>query len=89
MSSNDNQGDGLFAREVAAAKEAATGNVAQAAIDVANAPDSSQQPQLTPTSDGASGSTQEQAKAIQAKEKATGMHFMPGSRFDNYAWGWC
>lgn len=87
VSSNNNQGDGLFAREVAAAKEAATGNVAQAAIDIANAPDPNLQPQLTPTNDGASGTPQEQAKAIQAKEKATGMHFMPGSRFDNYAWG--
>jgi hypothetical protein len=87
VSGNDNQGDGLFEREVAAAKEAATGNVAQAAIDIANAPDPSRQPQLTPTNDGVSGTAQEQAKAIQAKEKATGIHFMPGSRFDNYAWG--
>lgn len=87
VSGNHNQGDGLFQREIAAAKEAATGNVAQAAIDIANAPDPSQQPQLTPTNDGVSGTPQQQAKAIQAKEKATGMHFMPGSRFDNYAWG--
>lgn len=84
VSSNDDQGDGLFAREVAAAKEAASGNVAQAAIDIANAPDPSHQPQVTPTSDG---TPQEQSKAIQAKEKATGMQLMPGSRFDNYAWG--
>jgi hypothetical protein len=87
VSSGNSQADGLFAREIAAAKEAATGDVAQAAIDIANAPDPNQQPQLTPTNDGESSSPQAEAKAIQAKEKATGIHFLPSSRFDNYAWG--
>jgi hypothetical protein len=87
VSSDNSQAGGLFAREIAAAKEAATGNVAQAAIDIANAPDPNLKPQLTPTNDGNSESPQAVAKAIQEKEKGTGMHFMPSSRFDNYAWG--
>lgn len=87
VADNDTEGGGLFAREVAAARAAATGDVAQAAIAMANAPDPNQQPQLTPTSDGDSLSPQAEAEAIQAKEKATGRQFMPGSRFDNYAWG--
>jgi hypothetical protein len=87
VSSGNSQADGLFGREVAAAKEAATGNVAQAAIDMANAPDPNLRPQLTPTNDGNAESPQATALAIQAKEKATGMHFLPSSRFDNYAWG--
>jgi hypothetical protein len=87
VSGGNSQAAGLFGREVAAAKEAATGNVGQAAIAIANAPDPNLQPQLTPTSDGDSASPQAEAKAIQLKDKATGMHFMPSSRFDNYAWG--
>lgn len=81
VSNNDNQGGGVFGREVAAAKEAATGNVQQAAIAMANAPDPNRNPLITPSSQ-----TPEQAAAARMKEKLTGMRQGPGSLFDNWAW---
>jgi hypothetical protein len=76
VSSQHNLAGGLFAREVAAAKLAATGNVQTAAQDMADAPDPSHVISPTETSNSA---------AIAAKEAATG-HLQAGSLFDNWVW---
>jgi hypothetical protein len=77
VSAHHNLAGGLFAREVAAAKLAATGNVKTAAQDMADAPDPSHviSPRQTPA-DRAS---------IRAKEAATGQK-QAGNLFDNWVW---
>jgi hypothetical protein len=76
VSSNDNLGGGLFAREVVAAKLAATGNVQTAAQDMADAADPSHVISPTQTANSA---------AIAAKEAATGQ-VQAGTLFDNWVW---
>lgn len=82
VSGDNNQGGGQFAREVAAAKEATTGSVAQAAIDMANAPDPNRSP-VTPSN---SVPTPQQTAAAKIKEKILGVPPSPGTLFDNWAW---
>jgi hypothetical protein len=86
VSSNNSQADGLFAREVAAAKQAATGDVAQAGVDLANAPDPNRQQLVTPTNDGTGLSPAAETKLAQAKDKLLGVKYTPGSLYDNYTW---
>jgi len=81
VSGGDNQGAGQFGREVAAAEKAASGNVQQAAIDMANAPDPNRANLITPSSQ-----TPEETAAAKAKGKLTGTVPGPGSLFDNWAW---
>jgi hypothetical protein len=83
VSGGDNQGGGMFGREVAAAKEGATGNVQQAAIAMANAPDPNRSNLIT-----ASNSVPTPAEAAGAKLKAklTGTAVSPGTLFDNWVW---
>jgi hypothetical protein len=76
VSGQHSQADGLFAREVAAAKEAATGNVQTAAQDMADAPDPSHV--ISP-------SQAVNSAAIAAKEAATGKP-QGGNLFDNWVW---
>jgi hypothetical protein len=83
VSGGDNQGAGQFGREVAAAKEAASGNVQQAAIDMANAPDPNRSPLITP---GNSAPTPQETAAAEIKAKAMGAAPSPGTLFDNWAW---
>jgi hypothetical protein len=77
VSAQHNLAGGLFAREVAAAKLAATGNVQAAAQDMADAPDPGHVISPTQTADPA---------AIAAKEAATGQP-QGGNLFDNWVWG--
>jgi hypothetical protein len=72
-----NLAGGLFAREVAAAKLAATGNVETAAQDMADAPDPSHV--ISPTQ-------KVNRAAIVAKEAATGHKQGGGNLFDNWVW---
>jgi hypothetical protein len=83
VSGGDNQGAGLFGREVAAAKEGASGNVQQAAIDMANAPDPNRRPLITPSNSVLTPAEQAVAKI---KAKLTGTAVSPGTLFDNWAW---
>jgi hypothetical protein len=83
VSGGDNQGGGIFGREVAAAKEGASGNVQQAAIDMANAPDPNRRPLITPSNSVLTPA--EQAVAT-IKAKLTGTAVSPGTLFDNWAW---
>ncbi len=76
VSSQHNLAGGLFAREVAAAKLAATGNVEVAAQDMADAPDPSR---------GVSPNQTTNSEAIAAKEAATG-EVQGGNLFDNWVW---
>jgi hypothetical protein len=76
VSSQHNIAGGLFAREVAAAKLAATGNVEVAAQDMADAPDPSHVISPTQTTNSA---------AIAAKEALTGQ-VQGGNLFDNWVW---
>ncbi len=76
VSSQHNVAGGLFAREVAAAKLAATGNVEVAAQDMADAPDPSHVISPNQTANSA---------AIAAKEAATGQ-LQGGNLFDNWVW---
>lgn len=69
--------DGLFAREIAAAKLAASGNVQTAAQDMADAPDPSHV--ISPTA------TASDRRARAAKEAATGQR-LEGNLFDNWVW---
>jgi len=73
VSAQNNLGGGLFAREVAAAKLAATGNVQTAAQDMADAADPSNVISPTQTANKA---------AIAAKQAATGQ-VQAGNLFDN------
>jgi hypothetical protein len=83
VSGGDNQGGGLFGREVAAAKEGVSGNVQQAAIDMANAPDPNRSPLLTPSN---SVPTPAEEAGAKLKAKLTGTPLSPGTLFDNWAW---
>ena len=83
VSGGDNQGGGQFGREVAAAKKAASGNVQQAAIDMANAPDPNRSPLLTPSN---SVLTPAEEAGAKLKAKLTGTPPSPGTLFDNWAW---
>jgi hypothetical protein len=85
VSGGDNQGAGLFGREVAAAKKGAAGNVQQAAIDMANAPDPNRSPPMMP-SNSAPTPTPQEAAAEKLKAKLTGTPQSPGTLFDNWAW---
>ena len=76
VGANNNLAGGLFAREVAAAKLAATGNVQTAAEDMAIAPD----PSKTISPNQPSNTT-----ADRAKEAATG-EAQTGSLYDNWVW---
>ena len=83
VSGGDTQGGGIFGREVAAAKEGATGNVQQAAIAMANAPDPNRNPLMTP---GNSVPTPAEKAGAELKAKLTGTAVSPGTLFDNWAW---
>jgi hypothetical protein len=83
VSGGNNQGGGQFGREVKAAEEGASGNVQQAAIDMANAPDPNRRPLITPNN---SAPTPQDIAAAKAKAKLTGTPPSPGSLFDNWAW---
>lgn len=84
VSGDNSQGGGLFAREIAAAKQAATGNVAQAAIAMANAPDPNRNPLVTPQN---SAVTPQAVAAAKLKAKLIGAQYTePVSSFDNWAW---
>lgn len=79
VSAHNNLAGGLFAREIAAAKLAANGNVQTAAQDMADAPDPNH----------AINPNQPVNKAaLQAKLKALHMpsDYQPGSTFDNWVW---
>ena len=76
VSAGHDLGGGLFAREIAAAKLAARGNVQAAAQDLADAPDPSHVISPTQTANRA---------AIAAKQKATGQK-QAGNLFDNWVW---
>lgn len=76
VSTDHNLAGGLFAREIAAAKLAATGDVQAAAQDMADAPDPSQTISPTQPVDGA---------AAAAKQAATGQPQV-GNVFDNWVW---
>jgi hypothetical protein len=84
VSGNDNQGAGVFAREVAAAKEAAAGNAPQGALDMANAPDPNGKYRITSTTE--TTPTPAQTAAAKIKAKLTGVPAGPGTLFDNWAW---
>jgi acyl-coenzyme A thioesterase PaaI-like protein len=76
VTAQNNLGGGLFAREVAAAKLSATGDVQTAAQDMADAADPSNV--ISPTQTASSA-------AIAAKQAATGQ-VQSGNRFDNWVW---
>jgi len=84
VSGNDNQGGGQFGREVAAAKEAAAGNVQQGALDMANAPDPNGKYRITSTNE--TTLTPAEAAAAKIKAKLTGTPAGQGTNFDNWAW---
>jgi hypothetical protein len=85
VSGGDNQGGGQFGREVAAAKKAASGNVQQAAIDMANAPDPNPATRIT-SSDAVTTPTPQEAAEGELKAKLTGTAPSQGTLFDNWAW---
>jgi hypothetical protein len=76
VSSHHNLAGGLFAREIAAAKLGATGDVATAAEDMAVAPDPSKAISPTQTTDPA---------VAAAKQAATGVP-QEGNLYDNWVW---
>jgi hypothetical protein len=76
VSSQNDQAGGLFGREVAAAKLAATGDVTTAAQDMADAADPSNVISPTEPVDSA---------AVAAKEAKTGVPQV-GTRYDNWVW---
>jgi hypothetical protein len=76
VSAHHNLAGGLFAREIAAAKLAATGSVQTAAQDLADAPDPSHV--ISPTQTASSGDRA-------AKQAATGTP-QDGNLFDNWVW---
>jgi hypothetical protein len=77
VSAGHNLAGGLFAREVAAAKLAATGNVQTAAQNMADAPDPSQV--ISPNE-------KTNSAAIKKKEAAIGEPLSGVSRYDNWVW---
>lgn len=84
VSGNHDQGDGLFAREVAAAEEAASGNVQQGALDLANAPAPNGRYRITSATE--TTPTPAELAAAKAKAKLVGQPVSPGTDFDNWAW---
>jgi hypothetical protein len=83
VAAGNNQAGGLFAREIAAAQAAATGNVAQAALALANAPDTNGQPQITPTT----GTSAADLASAKFKDKLTGFPYDPNATiYDNRVW---
>jgi hypothetical protein len=76
VSADNNQADGLFAREIAAAKLAANGDVQTAAQDMADAPDPSHV--ISPTHTASPGD-------IGAKRAAQGIP-PDGSYYNDYVW---
>jgi hypothetical protein len=77
VSAGHNLAGGLFAREVAAARQAATGDVQSAAQKMADAPDPSQVINPNEKTNGA---------AIKRKEAALGEPLADVSRYDNWVW---
>ena len=77
VSAHHNLAGGQFAREIAAAKLATTGDVQTAAQDMADAPDPGHVVNRNEKVNQA---------AIKAKEAATGEPLGGGSLFDNWAW---
>ena len=77
VGAHHNLAGGQFAREIAAAKLAFTGDVQTAAQDMADAPDPSHVVNRNEKVNQA---------AIKAKEAATGQPVGGGTLFDNYAW---
>jgi hypothetical protein len=77
VSAGHNLAGGLFAREVSAAKQAATGDVQAAAQKMADAPDPSQVISPHEKTDSA---------AIKQKEAAIGEPAADVSRYDNWVW---
>jgi hypothetical protein len=75
ISSDNDQADGLFAREIAAAKLGATGNVQAAAHALADAPDPSHVISPSPAN----------SAAIAAKKAAVGGQ-QAGNLFDSWVW---
>ena len=84
VSGGHTQGAGVFARDVAAAKEAAAGNVQQGALDMANAPAPNSKYRITSTTE--TTPTPAEAAAGKAKAKLLGQPPSPGTNFDNWAW---
>jgi hypothetical protein len=84
VSGDHSQAAGLFGREVAAAKEAATGNVMQGALDMANAPAPNGKFRITASNMNAQ--TPAETAAAKLKAKLTGIPAGQGSLFDNWAW---
>jgi len=76
VAAHDDRADGLFGREVAAARLAATGDVKTAAQQMADAPNPTHH--ISPTQTASS-------RDIAAKEKATGTP-QEGSLYDNWVW---
>jgi hypothetical protein len=87
VSAGNNQADGLFAREVAAAKLAATGNVTQAAQAMADAPDPSHvvSPETVPTAAQQAAAAAKEAAMSDATQAAQGAPDV-STLFDNYVW---
>jgi hypothetical protein len=85
----NNLAGGLFAREVAAAKLAANGNVRQAAQDMANAPDPRHpiSPETVPTA-AQRAAVAAKAAAINGRPGSPqgGIVQEPGTLYDNYVW---
>jgi hypothetical protein len=84
VSGNHTLAAGLFGREVAAAKEAAAGNVQQGALDMANAPAPNGKYRITSTTE--TTLTPAQAAAAKVEAKLTGTAVSLGTNFDNWAW---
>jgi len=78
VSAQNNLGDGVVAREIAAAKLAATGNVQTAAQDMADAPDPSKV--VSPTQTATSASSAANQAATGAPQGGN------GNLFGNWAW---
>lgn len=79
VSAHHNRAGGLFAREIAAAKLAAAGNVETAAQDMADAPDPSHV--ISPT--------QKVNPAVAAAKQAATGQPQEGNLFDNWVWENC
>ena len=80
VSGHHNLAGGLFAREVAAAKLATTGNVQTAAQDMADAADPSNV--ISPTQ----GSAMTAAERAKIRHAVPSYPSQPANRYDNYVW---
>lgn len=83
VDAHHNLAGGLFAREIAAAREAATGNVQTAAQDMAQAPAPNHVIPRNPPIDQAIARAKLDAEGVKATGKDADV---PTSLFDNYAW---